>query len=111
MCTKNPTEGGQPRHADTETDLIFKCVFCNYLQIVGADVGHGPVGTLFLSLILFLVPDPNYILLCWPGANSLVCMMLWPWWVPLTQVARDRPGGLVPLNKCTTYHRSVDYLV
>ena len=23
----------------------------------------------FLSMILFLVPDPNYILLCWPSAN------------------------------------------
>ena len=27
------------------------------------------VRTLFLSLILFLLPNPNYILLCWPSAN------------------------------------------
>ena len=29
-------------------------------------VGHGPIKTRFLSLILFLVPDPNYIMLYWP---------------------------------------------
>ena len=31
MCTNNPTVRGKPRHADTKADLIFKCVFCNYL--------------------------------------------------------------------------------
>ena len=31
MCTNNPTMRGKPRHADTKADLIFKCVFCNYL--------------------------------------------------------------------------------
>ena len=30
---------------------------------------------------------------------------------PLTQVAENPLGGLVPLNKRATYHRSVDYLV
>ena len=31
MCTNNPTVRGKPRHADTKADLVFKCVFCNYL--------------------------------------------------------------------------------
>ena len=31
MCTKNPTEGGRPSDKDTQADLIFKRVFCNYL--------------------------------------------------------------------------------
>ena len=29
--TNNPAVRGKPRHADTKADLIFKCVFCNYL--------------------------------------------------------------------------------
>ena len=60
MCTNNPTVRGKLRHADTKADLIFKRVFCNYLQVVPTDVGHGPVRTLFLSLLLFLPPNPNY---------------------------------------------------
>ena len=31
MCTSHPTVRGKPRHADTKADLIFKCVFGNYL--------------------------------------------------------------------------------
>ena len=31
MCTPNRTVATKPRHADTKADLIFKCVFCNYL--------------------------------------------------------------------------------
>ena len=69
MCTNTPTVQGKPRHADTKADLIFKRVFCTYLQVVPTDVGHGPVRTLFLSVVLFLLPDPNCILLCWPSAN------------------------------------------
>ena len=89
MCTTNPTAPGTPRHTDTKADLILKHLFCNYLQVVGTtigccvarsffllhpvlfpqchctDVGHGLVGTLFLSLFLLLVPNPNYIMLCY----------------------------------------------
>ena len=71
MCTNKTTEGGKPSHADTKPNLILKRAFCNYLQVVGADVGHGPVGTLFLSLILFLASNPNYILLRSPSVNYL----------------------------------------
>ena len=35
------------------------------LPPISSDVGHGLVRTLFLSLILFLVPNPNYIMLCY----------------------------------------------
>ena len=38
-------------------------------QCCDTDVGHGHVRTLFLSLILFLVRNPNYIMLYWPSAN------------------------------------------
>ena len=31
MCTMNPTEACKPSHIDTEADLTFKHVFCNYL--------------------------------------------------------------------------------
>ena len=41
------------------------------------DVGYAPIRTLFLSLMLFLVPNPNCIVLYWPSANYLVYMMVW----------------------------------
>ena len=47
--------------------LFYYTRFCSLCRCT--DVGHGPVMTLFLSLILFLVPNPNYIMLHWPSAN------------------------------------------
>ena len=37
-----PTWADKPRHTDTQPDLSFKCVFCNYLYVVGTNVGCGP---------------------------------------------------------------------
>ena len=83
----NPTKVGTPSHTNTKAELMFDLVFCNSLQVIGTnvgcglagfsyffytrfgcecchtDVGHGPVMTLFLSLILFPLPHPIYIML------------------------------------------------
>ena len=45
----NPIEAGKPSHTDTKADLIFKRVFCNYLEVVGTNVGCDP--TVFSFLI------------------------------------------------------------
>ena len=43
MCTKNPPEAGKPSFTDTKANLIFKRVFCNFLFVVGTNVGCGLV--------------------------------------------------------------------
>ena len=48
MCTKNPMEASKPRSTDTEANLIFKRVLCNYLQVVDTYVGRAPAGFSFL---------------------------------------------------------------
>ena len=63
------------------------------------NVGHGPVRTLFLSLFLFLVPDPNYIMLYWLSANLLVCMMVWPGWGATNTISRGSTRGLCALEQ------------
>ena len=40
---------------------LFLAFFCS--QCCCTNVGHGPIRILFLSLILFLVPHPNYVML------------------------------------------------
>ena len=56
----------------------------------------------FLEGDLFLVPDPNYSLLCWPSANELVCMMVWPGWGATNTSGRESIGGLCALKQ--KYH-------
>ena len=55
-----------------------------------------------MSLILFLVPDPNYILLCWPSANELVCMMVWLGWGATNTSGRGSTRGPCALKQ--KYH-------
>ena len=82
----NPPEACKPTRGDATANWSFLCVFCNYLQVVSTNVGCGrvrscfllrpvlfqvpprrcwpwPYQTLFLGLILFLVPSPSYVML------------------------------------------------
>ena len=61
--------------------LLHPVLFPVPTCVLAMCVGHGPVRSLVLSVILFLVANPKYIMLyyvIWPSANKLVCMMVWP---------------------------------
>ena len=45
----------------------------------------------------------------WPSANELVCMIFWLWWGATNTSDQESTWGCVPLNKSTTYHRSVEF--
>ena len=50
--------------------LILFLVLAHWMLAMALDVGHGPVRTLFLDLILCLVPvTPCETVLYWPSPN------------------------------------------
>ena len=66
-----------------------------------------------MSLVLFLVPYPIHFVVLAVGQVPTHWCALWfgVGGVPLTQVVGDRPGGIVRLNKSTTYIKVLTTLV
>ena len=63
----NPTQASKPSHTDTKADLIFRRVFCNYLSVVGTNVGCGPTRFSFFV-------TPGFV----PNAATLMFAMVLP---------------------------------
>ena len=86
--------------------FLHRVMTPGFVPGAAADVGHGPVTTVFLCLILFVVVL-NSITLCfsvpyWLSANEVVCMRVWPGWGTTITSGWESTCGLCALKQ--KYH-------
>ena len=87
MCKHNPPFA-QPTYKDKKADLIYKCVFCDFICSTRVCTSY-----MYICIYIYDITSPSFLE---PHFVSNCNSRFGPDGAQLTQVAWNRPGGTMP---------------